>query len=85
MKSLRKEVLKRWILEVLNDEPEGSAGIVEICREVWDRHEQHLRDAGPLFYTWQYDIRWAATALRKEGRLRPAEVSPKGVWELPRR
>lgn len=83
MKRPRKEILKRWILEVLHDKPGGSADIVEICREVWDRHEQDLRDAGSLFYTWQYDIRWAATALRQEGRLRPAEVSPRGVWELP--
>ena len=35
-----------------------------------------------LFYTWQYDFRWAATELRKEGIIRSADLSPKGIWEL---
>lgn len=35
-----------------------------------------------MFYTWQYDVRWAATTLRRTGKLRAAEVLPSGVWEL---
>ena len=42
--------------------------------------------------TWNYDIRWAATELRKNGRMKPAhskenpeelvDESPKGIWEI---
>lgn len=60
----------------------GSATLVEVSKEVWKVHEQELRAAGELFYTWQYDIRWAANRLRKRSVLRSAEVSPRGVWEL---
>jgi len=37
---------------------------------------------GDLFYTWQYDMRWAATKLRRDGKLKAATRSPKGTWEL---
>lgn len=32
--------------------------------------------------TWQYDIHWAATQLRKRGTLRAAALSGSGRWEL---
>ena len=62
----------------------GSATIVEIARRIWDQHRADLETSGELFYTWQYDMRWAATRLREDGKLKPAETSPKGVWELKR-
>jgi hypothetical protein len=49
---------------------------------VWKNHENELRRSGDLFFTWQYDIRWTATQLRKEGVMRAANLSPKGTWEL---
>src|SRR4051794_27538178 len=58
------------------------ASIVTICRHVWNNHEADLRSSGPLFYTWQYDIRWAATRLRADGTMRPAASSSNGIWEL---
>jgi hypothetical protein len=70
-----------WIVEALRAH-QGSARLVEICRYVWERHEDELRRSGDLFYTWQYDIRWAATNLRHAGVLKAATVSPIGVWEL---
>jgi hypothetical protein len=60
----------------------GSATIVEVCKFVWQHHENELRSAGSLFYTWQYDIRWAATRLRKQGILGPAIAAPSGTWIL---
>lgn len=33
-------------------------------------------------YTWQYDIRWAATELRKTGFMIEATESPRGIWQL---
>ncbi len=46
------------------------------------RHAIELRSSGDLFYTWQYDIRWAATTLRKEGIMKDASLSEVSMWEL---
>lgn len=62
----------------------GSATILEVCKRVWADYETDLRESGSLFYTWQYDIRWAATTLRKAGVMKEACYSPKGTWELVR-
>jgi len=74
-------ILKEWIVEYLEKKGKG-APIVEICKHVWNNHEEELRNMGDLFYTWQYDIRWAATELRKEGKLKDESISPRGIWEL---
>lgn len=60
----------------------GKSQIAPICAQVWERHEKELRASGNLFFTWQYDIRWAATRLRKKGLMKSADESPKGIWEL---
>jgi len=60
----------------------GSAGIVEICKYIWDKYEAELKNSGDLFYTWQYDIRWAATSLRKARKMKGADLSPSGIWEV---
>jgi hypothetical protein len=76
-----KHDLEDWIVEALRAKG-GSAGLVEICQHVWEHHEDELREADRLFYTWQYDIRWAATSLRRSGTLGQADASPAGIWEL---
>ena len=58
----------------------GKVSIIDVCRYIWEHYEADLRDAGDLFYTWQYDVRWAATELRKAKRMQAAESSPRGVW-----
>ncbi|MEC4295330.1 hypothetical protein [Adlercreutzia shanghongiae] len=60
----------------------GSGTILDVCKMFWEEHEEELRSSGDLFYTWQYDIRWAATTLRKEGIMKDASLSKTGVWEL---
>lgn len=60
----------------------GSSTILEICKQVWLKYEDELRQSGELFYTWQYDIRWAATTLRKQGIMKGKDDSPRGIWEL---
>ena len=76
-----KQDLRQWLIDALHAHG-GRSGIVDVCRTVWERHEDELRDSGPLYFTWQYDIRWAATNLRQAGVMRPAQVSPPGIWEL---
>lgn len=60
----------------------GQTDIINACRYVWEHYHADLENSGDLFYTWQYDIRWAATELRKTGRMRAAELSPRGIWEI---
>jgi len=76
-----REVMTDWVEEALRDLG-GSASIIGICRHVWNHHEQEIRKKGDLVYEWQYEIRWAGDLLRREGVIRPADVSKRGIWEL---
>ena len=76
-----KELLIRWVHEALRRRG-GRASIVNVAQEIWDAHEVELRGSGDLFFTWQYDMRWAAWMLRRRGVLRPAEETDRGIWEL---
>jgi hypothetical protein len=76
-----KHDLGDWIIEALRSK-NGSARLVDVSRHVWEHHEADLRRSQDLFFTWQYDIRWAATNLRHAHVLKAANDSPLGVWEL---
>jgi hypothetical protein len=76
-----KADLRDWVMEAI-DALGGGGTVVEVCREVWNRHESDLEMSGDLFFTWQYDIRWAAQDLRDQGRLMSASEAPRGVWAL---
>jgi hypothetical protein len=80
---LDTSTLGDWIVEALN-EMNGSARLLEVVKRVWKNHQSEIEDSGDSFFTWQYDIRWAATMLRKQKKLKAAGTSPAGVWELPR-
>ena len=43
----------------------GSAHLIDVAKWIWANHEDELRGSGDLFYTWQYDVRWAATNFAK--------------------
>ena len=73
-----KHDLGGWIVDALGAFG-GSASLVEICRQIWEQHETELRGSGDLFFTWQYDTRWAAHRLRVQRRLKPASESPR-LW-----
>jgi len=76
-----REIMKDWVEEALG-QLGGSAKILDICKRVWELHEADIQAAGDLLYEWQYEIRWAGDLLRREGVIRPADASPRGVWEL---
>lgn len=76
-----KDTLREWVIEALKAK-DGRASIVQVCQYVWDKYEKALRESGDLFFTWQYDIRWAADQLRNAGVMKSADLSPKGIWEL---
>lgn len=76
-----KSVLQLWVVEALR-ELGGAGSVVDVCAIVWRRHEQELRQSGDLFYTWQYDIRWAAQVLRDTGVLKRASGDRRRPWAL---
>lgn len=71
--------MKKWVLEALDDQG-GSATVLQVAKHIWNQHEHDLRASGDFFYTWQYDMRWAALELRKQGRLEPSRG--RGPWKL---
>jgi hypothetical protein len=76
-----RERLKPWVVEALRAHG-GAASIVQVCRHIWDHHNDDLKALGDFFYIWQYDVRWAAGALRDDGALKPTKDTKRGVWEL---
>jgi hypothetical protein len=81
MSEQMKQTMMLWVVEAL-EENQGSGTIPEVCKHIWDNHEEVLRESGDDFYTWQYTVRWAKQALRENGNIQPPEMSPKGVWVL---
>ncbi|MYZ49129.1 hypothetical protein [Propylenella binzhouense] len=79
--SVTRSDLTPWILTALNDLG-GEAKIVTIAKHIWDKHENDLRSAGDLFYTWQYDMRWAAMKLRQSGKLAASDDTERGRWAI---
>jgi hypothetical protein len=76
-----KRDLTNWLYEALRLNG-GQGSIIELCKIIWSRHESELKASGDLFYTWQYDVRWSANYLRNNGKMKPVDQSPKGIWEL---
>lgn len=73
-----KSDLVEWVVEALKANG-NQASVVTVSRFIWQHHERELRESGDLLYTWQYDVRWAATTLRKKKILLPADGGP---WTL---
>ena len=63
---LNKSELKKWVKDALRQHG-GTASLLDVAKHIWTNHESDLRASGDLFYTWQYDMRWACTDLRKDG------------------
>lgn len=76
-----KSDLDTWVRDALRNGG-GRASLVDVAKYIWKNHEADLRTSGDLFYTWQYDMRWAANRLRRRGTMKAVSVSPSGIWEL---
>lgn len=72
-----KADLQEWVIEALKSFG-GEEHLTSIARHIWENHETDLRNSGNLFYTWQYDMRWAAQHLQKAGKLKKLSRS----WQL---
>ncbi|WP_118134302.1 hypothetical protein [Oceanicella sp. SM1341] len=62
-----KTDLVTWVAQALT-ELGGRGSVVDVAKIIWRDHSEDLRASGDLFYTWQYDMRWAAQSLRDTGR-----------------
>ena len=78
---LTREDLQDLVIEALKANG-GKARIFEVCKYIWDNYEKELKASDKLLYTWQYDVRWAAQALRDSGALKPVHGSRFRLWEL---
>ena len=76
-----REDLQEWVIRALKAQG-GSGTIVEVARHLWANHEAELKNSGDMFYTWQYDMRWACTRLRERKIVQSAEISARGEWKL---
>ena len=76
-----KKDLEDWILDALKDLG-GTAAVIDVSRKVWEKHESELAESGDLFFTWQYDLRWAAQRLRDNGTLRSFGNGKRGNWAI---
>ncbi len=70
--------LEDWVVEALKNLG-GEGTIVQVAQQIWLLHENELRRGGDIFYTWQYDMRWAKKRLRDQGLL---IIPRRGVWKL---
>lgn len=71
--------LSEIIVECLKKN-KGKSTLLQVSQYVWDNYEHELRKSGKIFYTWQYDLRWAANELRKKGVMKNSEDN--NYWEL---
>lgn len=76
-----KQVLQAWVVDALQ-ELGGSGSVVEVSKCIWERHHDDLEQSGDLFYTWQYDLRWAAQNLRDTCVLVRLDGDRTGRWTL---
>lgn len=75
-----KADLSDWVVEALKSNG-GEGSILYVAKHIWDNHHTDLKGTD-LFYSWQYDMRWAATNLRKRGLLVAADDDRRGKWTL---
>jgi hypothetical protein len=78
---ITRKNFEEWVLDALKAH-NGSASVVQVARYVWQKYIPQLQPTDDLFYTWQYDVRWAAYTLRRQKRMKAAKLSPKGIWQI---
>ena len=76
-----KNDLPDWVEQALKNSGARST-LTQVAKQLWAMHESELRMSGDLFFTWQYDMRWAANRLRRRGVMKSVALSAPGYWEL---
>jgi hypothetical protein len=78
---MSRERLKDWVPEALRALG-GKAKVIDVAKQIWKMHSKDIPPTDDLFFTWQYDMRWAALTLRDKGILEDVAVLPRGVWAI---
>jgi hypothetical protein len=73
--------LRDWVHDAVRANG-GKATIVQVAKYIWNNHKSELEESGDLFYTWQYDMRWGAQALRDAKVFKHKSLCQRGVWEI---
>lgn len=76
-----RDLLRDWVIEAVVANG-GAARVLDVCKYIWKYHEADLRASGDMFFTWQYDVRWAAQKLRDAGTLEPLNNDRRGLWQI---
>jgi hypothetical protein len=77
----KRDDLQELVLKARKN-PGGRGTVLPVAKEIWAANEDGFRSSEDIFYTLQYDARWAATGLREQGKIAMADQSPRGVREL---
>lgn len=79
-----REVTLPWVFDALKTLG-GTAQLVQVAEYIWDNHSSTITSDKKMLLTWQYEMRWAATQLRKQGIMNkntasePWSLSTKGM------
>src|SRR5665213_4340353 len=60
----------------------GEGTVVEVAREIWSANRAQIEASGDLFYTWQYDMRWACQKLRDRKEATIGGTKSRNSWRL---
>jgi hypothetical protein len=60
----------------------GEGTVVEVAKEIWKERQADLAASGDLYYTWQYDMRWACQKLRDQREAVIGGSKGKATWRL---
>lgn len=77
---MTREELKPMIVKAL-EAHNGRAAIYKVSEFIWEKYSSKILDDKRMLYTWQYEMRWAAMALQKDGLIELGKFK-KGVWSL---
>lgn len=75
-----REDMKSWVV-VASTSLGGKSWSSDVAKFIWHDYKSELRRSGGLLYIWQYGARWAATVLRKTGKLKTVHGRPDLAWE----
>jgi len=64
-----KDKLQCWVYEAVKFHS-GRASVLAVAKHIWKHHSKEIEASGDDFYTWQYDMRWAAQKQRNRGKMR---------------
>lgn len=76
-----RERMMRWVYQAVEAEG-GEASVLQVAKYIWSHHESELKSSGDDFYTWQYDMRWAAQKLRDDKKFVAAAVQNGRKWAI---